>query len=113
MSEARSAEVSTRTRGPRPCLDEAAPVPEHRNGDFERKAQQFGRPGRRFNRTTPFFIGLTGALGVAVAYGLVRSVADVAQVLTIIGIALFLGVGLQPAVVWLERRRIPGQRPWR
>ena len=107
MSEARSAEVSTRTRGPRPCLDEAAPVPEHRNGDFERKAQQFGRPGRRFNRTTPFFIGLTGALGVAVAYGLVRSVADVAQVLTIIGIALFLGVGLQPAVVWLERRRIP------
>ena len=55
----------------------------------------------KFNRSTPFFIGLTGALGVAVAYMFVRSIADVAQVLTIIGIALFLGVGLQPAVLWL------------
>jgi predicted PurR-regulated permease PerM len=44
---------------------------------------------------------------VAVAYLFVRSIADVAQVLTIIGISLFLGVGLQPAVVWLERRRVP------
>jgi predicted PurR-regulated permease PerM len=50
-------------------------------------------------------VGLTGALGVALAYVLVRSLADVAQVLTIIGIALFLGIGLQPAVLWLERHR--------
>ena len=36
-----------------------------------------------------------------------RSLADIGQVLTIIGLALFIGVGLQPAVVWLERRRLP------
>jgi len=37
----------------------------------------------------------------------VRSLADIGQVLTIIGLALFIGVGLQPAVVWLESRRLP------
>ena len=41
------------------------------------------------------------------AYVLVRSIADVTQVLTIIGIALFIGVGLQPAVVWLTDHGVP------
>jgi predicted PurR-regulated permease PerM len=77
-----------------------------RRSERAEEEHQFGRPGRRFNRTTPFFIGLTGALGVALAYVLVRSIADVAQVLTIIGIALFLGVGLQPAVSWLGRHGV-------
>lgn len=107
MTDVRSAtHVPTTARGPSPELGEAAPALEQHDGS-EQEALRFGKPGRRFSRTTPFFVGFTGALGVAVAYLLVKSVADVAQVLTIIGIALFLGVGLQPAVLWLGRHRVP------
>jgi predicted PurR-regulated permease PerM len=63
-----------------------------------------GRLGHPVNRRTPFYIGLTGALGVAIAYLLVRAIADVAGVLLLIGLALFIAVGLNPAVEWLERK---------
>ncbi|HVM68136.1 MAG TPA: AI-2E family transporter [Acidimicrobiales bacterium] len=52
-------------------------------------------------------VGLTGALGVAVAYLLFRVVVDLSQVLLLIGLALFLAVGFDPAVAWLTRRRVP------
>ena len=102
--------MRTTARGPTPRLGDASSAHSaHRahSGEAAGDLAAFGKPGRRFSRTTPFFIGLTGALGVAVAYGLVRSLADIGQVLTIIGLALFIGVGLQPAVVWLESRRLP------
>jgi len=35
--------------------------------------QWFGQPGRRFDRDSPFVIGLTGTFGVAVAYGSSRA----------------------------------------
>ncbi len=34
-----------------------------------------GTPGRPVNRRSPFMIGMTGALGVAVAYGLVELIS--------------------------------------
>ncbi|MGA2527703.1 MAG: AI-2E family transporter [Acidimicrobiales bacterium] len=97
----------TSARGPRPRLGTAgAPKASDERGRHDRGDEpRFGTPGRKFSRTTPFFIGLTGALGVGLAYLVVRSIADIAQVLTIIGIALFLGIGLQPAVLWLEGHR--------
>lgn len=66
-----------------------------------------GRPGEPINRRAPFFVGLTGAFGVAVAYLLVRAVADVAGVLLLIGLALFIAVGLNPAVTWLMKHKVP------
>jgi len=63
-----------------------------------------GLLGRPFNRRHPFYLGLTGALGVAVAYLLVRGLYDVSGVLVIIGISLFIAVGLNPALEWLCRR---------
>lgn len=59
--------------------------------------------GRPFSRRTPFYWGLTGALGVAVAYLILRAVVDVGSVLLYIGVALFLAVGLDPIVAWLTR----------
>jgi hypothetical protein len=64
--------VPSTARGPRPRLADASSVPDRRNGDGPRHLLEFGKAGRNFSRTTPFFKGLTGALGVAVAYGLVR-----------------------------------------
>jgi predicted PurR-regulated permease PerM len=78
-----------------------------RTGGDEMSERGLGQPGQPISRRSPFFVGLTGALGVAVAYVLFRVVTDVGQILTLIGLALFLAVGLDPAVVWLTNRRLP------
>ena len=66
-----------------------------------------GEPGRPMNRRSPFYIGLTGAAGVAVTYGLVELFARSRSILIIIGLGLFIAVGLDPVVSWLTRRGIP------
>jgi predicted PurR-regulated permease PerM len=66
-----------------------------------------GTPGRPVNRRSPFMVGMTGAFGVAVVYGLVELVIRARSVLIIIGLALFIAVGLDPIVSWLVRHRMP------
>jgi predicted PurR-regulated permease PerM len=66
--------------------------------------ESLGALGRPFDHRTPFFIGLTGALGVAVAYVLARGVADITTVLVIIGMALFIAIGLDPVIDFLIKR---------
>ncbi|GAA5200159.1 AI-2E family transporter [Rugosimonospora acidiphila] len=67
----------------------------------------YGAPGRPINRRSPFTIGLLGAAGVAVAYVLGRVIVDASGVLLLIGLSLFLAIGLDPAVRWLTRLRLP------
>ena len=69
--------------------------------------EPLGRPGRRFDRRSPFFVGMAAAAGVAVTYGAVQALVVVHQALTLAGSALFLAVGLEPVVSWLVRRRLP------
>ncbi len=57
-----------------------------------------GRPGRPLNRRSPFFVGMIGAAGVAVTYGLSQLLLSTRDVLVMIGLAFFLAVGLEPAV---------------
>ena len=72
-----------------------------------------GVMGRPFDRRTPFFIGLTGGLGVAVAYVIARGIGDITSVLIIIGLALFIAIGLNPIVAFLVRRGLSrGSRCW-
>ncbi|MFE3799781.1 AI-2E family transporter [Nocardia tengchongensis] len=66
-----------------------------------------GTPGRRFDRRSPFMIGMAGAAGVAVTYGAIQAVVAVGQVLVLITIALFLAIGLEPAVSRLVRPGFP------
>ncbi len=66
-----------------------------------------GAPGRRFDRGSPFFVGMFGAAGVAVTYGIIQLLGDARGVLILIGLAVFLAVGLEPAVVWLVRHGLP------
>ncbi|MHB1210482.1 MAG: AI-2E family transporter [Acidimicrobiales bacterium] len=63
-----------------------------------------GALGHPFNHRSPFFIGLNAAFGVAVAYVIVRGIADVTAVLVIIGLALFIAIGLNPVIVFLVNR---------
>ncbi len=69
-----------------------------------------GTLGRPFDHRSPFFIGLTGGLGVAVAYVIARGIADIATVLVIIGLALFIAIGLNPILDFLTRHRL--RRGW-
>jgi predicted PurR-regulated permease PerM len=66
-----------------------------------------GRPGRPLDRRSPFFVGMTAAAGVAVTYGMVELLIRARSVLVLIGLALFIAAGLDPAVEWLTRRRMP------
>jgi len=66
-----------------------------------------GEPGRAMNRRSPFYMGLTGAAGVAVTFGLVELLIRSRSILIIIGLALFIACGLDPVVSWLTRRGWP------
>jgi predicted PurR-regulated permease PerM len=67
----------------------------------------YGHPGPPFDRRNPFVIGFLGALGVAAAFVVFWLVTAAAQVLTLLGLAFFIAVGLDPAVTWLARKGLP------
>ena len=54
-----------------------------------------------------FRLGLLGGLGVLVALGIGAALGTLTTILTYIGAALFLALGLDPAVSWLERHKLP------
>jgi predicted PurR-regulated permease PerM len=81
------------------ALETAAAVAEETGG--------LGDPGRPINRRSPFMIGMLGAFGVAVTYGLVELFIRARAVLIIIGLAMFIAAGLDPVVGWLVRHRFP------
>jgi predicted PurR-regulated permease PerM len=71
------------------------------------EAEPMGHPGRPWDRRAPFWVGMAGAAGVAVTIGLVAALITVSGVLVLIGLALFIAVGLEPAVSWLVRLHLP------
>lgn len=64
----------------------------------------FGKLGPPMNRNGPFFIGFVGAIGVLLAYYLLQLVASLSAVLTLVGVAAFIAIGLDPLVRALQRR---------
>ncbi len=66
-----------------------------------------GTPGPPVSRRSPFMIGLLGAAGVGVMWELGHLLIDASSVIALIGLALFLAIGLEPAVRWLMRVRMP------
>ena len=70
-------------------------------------SESLGTLGRPFNKQSPFFIGLYGALGVGLAYIVFRGLAAVSSVLIVIGVALFIAIGLDPIIRVLVAHRLP------
>jgi predicted PurR-regulated permease PerM len=66
-----------------------------------------GQPGRRLNGRSPFLMGMSAAAGVAVTAGTVAMIVTARGVLVLIGLALFLAIGLEPAVSIVARRWLP------
>ncbi|RKN42007.1 AI-2E family transporter [Micromonospora endolithica] len=67
---------------------------------------RFGLPGRPLRRNS-FLVGFTGGLGVLLAYAVFLGLRNAAGILVLVVIALFLAVGLYPAVVRLRMLGLP------
>jgi predicted PurR-regulated permease PerM len=80
---------------------------EHVAAQSRSPGHPFGTRGKRFDRRSPFYLGLMASAGVAITYGLVRFVGTASGVLILIGAAMFFAVGLEPAVSGLVNRRLP------
>lgn len=74
--------------------------------DPDGSGQSLGVQGRQFDRRHPFFIGMSGAFGVAVAYVVFRGITDITSVLIIVGLALFIAIGLNPIIEMLTARSL-------
>jgi len=68
------------------------------------RRRDYGTAGHPLNRQSPFYIGFVGAFGVLVAYGLVRALSQLTQVITLLVVAFFLTLALNPLVEALNRR---------
>ena len=55
----------------------------------------------------PFRLGLLAGLGVLVAIGIGGALGALATIITYVGAALFLALGLDPLVTWLEKHKFP------
>ena len=66
-----------------------------------------GPPGPPLNRRSPFLVGFGAAAGVAVMAGLVEILLTAREMLLLIGVSLFIALGLEPVVSWFARRRVP------
>jgi predicted PurR-regulated permease PerM len=55
----------------------------------------------------PFRVALVATLGVGVGLLLIGSIQALSTILLYVGTALFLSLGLEPIVGWLEKRRLP------
>jgi predicted PurR-regulated permease PerM len=66
--------------------------------------EDFGKIGERLNQSHPFYFGFLAASGAVIAITLLRAFASASQVLVLIIISLFFAMGLNPAVLFIERR---------
>jgi predicted PurR-regulated permease PerM len=82
--------------------EEPAPVADDEPADQPEEGPRFGRPGPPLDWRNPFLIGFIGGLGLLVAYGLFLGLRNASSILVLIFIALFLAIGLNPAVAKLQ-----------
>nr|WP_306203859.1 AI-2E family transporter [Actinoplanes sp. RD1] len=92
---------------PAPRSADEAPAAASEPGGEAVVTGQFGRPGPPLSRRNPFLIGLTGGLGVIVAYVIFLGIRNAASILVLIFVALFLAIGLNPAVLRLQKWHFP------
>ncbi len=66
--------------------------------------EDFGTIGAPLNHSHPFYFGFLAASGAVIAITLLRAFASASQVFVLIVISLFFAMGLNPAVLFIERR---------
>ncbi|WP_426999178.1 AI-2E family transporter [Pseudarthrobacter sp. N5] len=76
------------------------------NGRHDRTAR-FGDPGPRMSSQHPLYLGFMGTVGVGLALLVYWIGSNTTQLLLWIVAAMFIALGLDPVVRWLEGRKIP------
>ncbi|OHU44683.1 AI-2E family transporter [Mycobacteroides chelonae] len=92
-----------------PHSEDEGPIAEAERRAAQIRSDQhpLGRRGTTWNRHAPFYVGLMASAGVAVTYGVVHLLAAMSSVLILVGLAMFVALGLEPAVSWLVNHRCP------
>jgi predicted PurR-regulated permease PerM len=92
-----------------PHSEDEGPIAEaeHLAAQLRSDEHPLGPRGQRFDRSSPFYLGLVASAGVAVTYGAVRVLGSMSSVLVLIGAALFFALGLEPAASSLVNRKLP------
>ncbi|GAA2521949.1 AI-2E family transporter [Pilimelia columellifera] len=78
------------------------PLNDGQTPDIEVAQRPYGMPGRPFSRS-PFALGFVVTLGGLTAFGMLRALDNAMPILVLIFSALFLAIGLNPAVEALQR----------
>ncbi|MGO4247149.1 AI-2E family transporter [Paenarthrobacter sp. RAF54_2] len=94
----------TRVRFEMPPEDEAVVVAEGVKADED---NDFGAPGPRMSSQHPLYVGFMGTAGVGVALLVFYIASNTTQLILWIVAALFIALGLDPVVRWLETRKVP------
>jgi predicted PurR-regulated permease PerM len=92
---------------------DAAPAAEPARGVDLRPARLLGRTNRAASAPAPrswFAIGFGTGLGAVLAWLLVQTVLQISELLTLLLLAFFIAVSLEPLVGWLCRRGL--RRGW-
>lgn len=66
--------------------------------------EDFGTRGAPLNTSHPFYFGFLAASGAVIALTLLRAFASVSQVFVLIIISLFFAAGLNPSVLFFQKR---------
>jgi predicted PurR-regulated permease PerM len=82
------------------------PPPPARQDTEPSSAHPFGRIGRPINRQSPFYLGFVGAIGVLTALVIWNTLGRLTTVMTILVVALFLTLALNPIVESLTSRGV-------
>lgn len=72
---------------------------------LDEHAAPYGRPGKPLAKN-PFLIGLTAGMGLLTAWALAQALVTSRSVIVLVVVAMFLALGLNPAVEALQRRRL-------
>ncbi len=84
--------------------------PEHEDDETTpetEKGTRFGDPGPRMSSQHPLYVGFMGTVGVGVALLVYWIGSNTTQLLLWIVAALFIALGLDPVVRWLEAKKFP------
>ena len=79
-----------------------------RSGASEERARQrtVRRLGQPFDRQNPFVVGFVATMGVLLALALGAAIYSIRSTLVLVFLALFIAVGLEPAVSFFTRHRV-------
>ena len=104
--------VARRLRQPLPGAQprlrfEMPPEHEAEAGAAAEAGARFGSPGPRMSAQHPLYMGFMGTVGVGVALLVYWIGSNTTQLLLWIVTALFITLGLDPVVRWLEGKSIP------